>query len=66
MSKSEFKVGDKVKIVRNDIQPGVTGKIGVIKKVYSSFCGDEHCLYRVTVGGSVLRGVATPEDLEKI
>ena len=49
----------------------MVGKIGRIKKVYPSFSEDSDnnvqpsYFYRVEVGGAVLKGVATNNDLEK-
>lgn len=37
MENLKFNVGDNVKIVSNDLQPAMVGKIGRIKKVYPSF-----------------------------
>lgn len=60
-----------MKIVSNDLQPAMVGKIGRIKKVYPSFSEDSDnnvqpsYFYRVEVGGAVLKGVATNNDLEK-
>lgn len=67
MGKSKFKVGDKVRIVSNDLQTNMVDKIGTIKKVYQGFSeesGYDH-VYRVEVAGQVLRGVACDSNLEK-
>ena len=63
MVKSKFKVGDKIKVVTNEIQPQYVGKEGIIKKVYESFC-DDNFLYRVQVGSVTLRGIAKESDIE--
>ena len=61
-----------MKIVSNDLQPAMVGKIGRVKKVYPSFSEDSDnnvqssYFYRVEVGGAVLKGVATNNDLEKV
>ena len=68
----KFSVGDNVKIVSNDLQPEMVGKIGRIKKVYPSFSEDSDnnihpsYFYRVEVGGTVLKGIATNEDLKSV
>lgn len=63
MAKSKFKVGDKIKIVANEIQPQYVGKEGIVKKVYESF-RDENHLYRIQVGSVTLRGIAQESDIE--
>ncbi len=63
MVKSKFKVGDKVRIVSNELQPQYVGKEGVVKKAYESFT-DENAIYRIQVGGETLRGVALDSDIE--
>ena len=40
MENLKFNVGDNVKIVSNDLQPAMVGKIGRVKKVYPSFSED--------------------------
>ena len=61
-----------MRIVSNDLQPAMVGKIGRVKKVYPSFSeySDNNVqpsyFYRVEVGGAVLKGVATNNDLEKV
>ncbi len=73
MAKSKFKVGDKVKIVSNEIEPQFVGQVGRVKKVYLSFSErqDENtgylqkiALYRIEVGSKTLNGVALDSDLE--
>lgn len=73
MAKSKFKVGDKVKIVSNEIEPQFVGQVGRVKKVYLSFSErqDENtgylqkiALYRIAVGSKTLNGVALDSDLE--
>lgn len=68
MGKSKYKVGDKVRIITNEIQLNMVGKVGQIKKVYPSFSEDPgyEFLYRVEVNGTVLKGVATDKDLEHV
>ena len=68
MGKSRFKVGDKVRIVSNEIQSNMVGKVGQVKKVYPSFSEEPgyEFLYRVEVAGVVLKGVATDKDLEHV
>lgn len=63
-----LKAGDRIRIVRNDIQPVFVGKVGRIKKVYESFSDECECrfLYRVEVDGETLKGVAASQDLEKV
>ncbi len=68
MKASKFKNNDRVKILSNDLQPQYRGKVGKIKKVYTSFSEndtDEHeSYYRVEVDGTVLKGIARDSDLE--
>lgn len=64
MAQAKFKVGDKVKIVSNDIQSNMVGKIGQIKKVYAIFQDNDKFVYRVEVNGIVLKGVALESDIE--
>lgn len=73
MAKFRFKVGDKVKIVSNEIEPQFVGQVGRVKKVYLSFSErqDEKtgelnkiALYRIEVGNKTLNGVALDSDLE--
>ena len=59
MENLKFNVGDNVKIVSNDLQPAMVGKIGRVKKVYPSFSEDSD-------GGAVLKGIAASSDLEKV
>lgn len=72
MENLKFNVGDNVKIVSNDLQPAMVGKIGRVKKVYPSFFEDSDnnvqpsYFYRVEVGGAVLKGIAASSDLEKV
>lgn len=63
MAKSKLKVGDRVKIVTNELQPQYVGKEGIVKKVYESF-DEESNLYRIQVGSVTLRGVAQESDIE--
>jgi len=66
MAKPKFRTGDRVKILTNDLQPHMVGKIGKIRKVYESFSDDceyRH-FYRVVVDAEALRGIATEKDLE--
>lgn len=64
MMKTRLRAGDKVKILANELEPQYVGKTGEVKKVYCSF-DEEAALYRVSVDGTVLRGVAMDKDLEK-
>lgn len=68
MKQTKFKNNDRVKILRNDLQPQFKGKVGKVKKVYVSFSengADEHeSFYRVEVDGTVLKGIAKDSDLE--
>lgn len=72
MENLKFNVGDNVKIVSNDLQPAMVGKIGRVKKVYPSFSeySDNNVqpsyFYRVEVGGAVLKGIAASSDLERV
>lgn len=66
MSKSKFKTGDRVKIISNDIQSNMVGKIGKIKKVYVIFNDHHQYVYRVEVGDVTLKGVALETDLELV
>jgi len=66
MSKSKFKTGDKVRIVSNEIQSNMVGKVGKIKKVYATFHDDHEFVYRVEVGDTTLKGVALESDLELV
>ena len=66
MSKSKFKTGDRVKIIANDIQSNMVGKIGKIKKVYAIFNDHHQSVYRVEVGDVTLKGVALETDLELV
>ena len=56
MENLKFNVGDNVKIVSNDLQPAMVGKIGRVKKVYPSFSEDSDnniqpsYFYRVVIG----------------
>ena len=66
--KPKFKKRDNVKIVCNTIEPKYVGRIGKISKVYSAFTAlGEYCyVYRVSVGGRLLKGVANDDDLEPV
>ena len=70
MENLKFNVGDNVKIVSNDLQPAMVGKIGRVKKVYPSFSEDSDnniqpsYFYRVEVGGAVLKGIAASSRWE--
>ncbi len=68
MAKSQFKSGDRIQILRNDIQPQMVGKVGKVKKVYESFSDECDCrfLYRIEVDGVALRGVAAAQDLKAV
>ena len=45
MENLKFNVGDNVKIVSNDLQPAMVGKIGRVKKVYPSFSEDSETIF---------------------
>jgi ATP-dependent exoDNAse (exonuclease V) alpha subunit len=64
MEKKELKVGDKVRILSNEQEPKYNGKIGIIKKVYTTTDGVK--LYHVYVSGRAIKGVATTSDIELI
>lgn len=64
MAKTNLKAGDKVKILVNELEPQYVGKIGEVKKAYCSF-DEENSIYRISVDGNVLRGVAMEKDLER-
>lgn len=64
MAKSKFKTGDNVRIISNEIQSNMVGKIGKVKKVYATFHDDHEFVYRVEVGDTTLKGVALEIDLE--
>ena len=40
MENTNFKIGNEVRIVSNDIQPKYVGSIGIVNKIYTLF-GDE-------------------------
>lgn len=65
---AKFKVGDIVRIVSNDIQPEYVGRIGRISKVYPAYNekAGENFVFRVNVGGKLLKGVACDIDLSLI
>ena len=55
-----------MKIIANDIQSNMVGKIGKIKKVYAIFNDHHQYVYRVEVGDVTLKGVALETDLELV
>lgn len=63
---TKFKVGDNVEILANEIQREFVGRIGRISKVYNSYSNKlGYCtVYRVNVGGKLLKGVACEDDLK--
>lgn len=65
---AKFKVGDIVRIVSNEIQPEYVGRIGRISKVYPAYNekAGENFVFRVNVGGKLLKGVACDDDLSLI
>lgn len=65
MENTKLKVGNKVRIISNDIQRKYVGSIGVVNKIYSLF-DDEKEVYRVYVNGKPLKGVALASDLELV
>lgn len=62
---AKFKVGDIVRIVSNEIQPEYVNRIGRISKVYPAYNEKtgESFVFRVNVGGKLLKGVACDTDL---
>jgi hypothetical protein len=48
----------------NEQEPKYNGKIGIIKKVYTTTDGVK--LYHVYVSGRAIKGVATTSDIELI
>lgn len=65
---AKFKVGDIVRIVSNDVQPEYVGRTGRISKVYPAYSEKfgNYFVYRVNVGGKLLKGVACDTDLSLI
>lgn len=65
---AKFKVGDIVRIVSNEIQPEYVSRIGRISKVYPAYNekAGESFVFRVNVGGKLLKGVACDTDLSLI
>lgn len=62
---AKFKVGDIVRIISNGVQPQYVGSIGRISKVYPAYSEkiEEGFVFRVNVGGKLLKGVACENDL---
>lgn len=62
---AKFKVGDIVRIISNDVEPQYIGRIGRISKVYPAYNekAGESFVFRVNVGGKLLKGVACDTDL---
>ena len=65
MKNTNFKIGDQVRIIWNDIQPKYIGGIGVVNKIYPLF-EDGIDVYRIYVDGKPLKGVALADDLELV
>lgn len=65
---AKFKVGDIVRIISNDVEPQYIGRIGRISKVYPAYNekAGEGFVFRVNVGGKLLKGVACDTDLSLI
>ena len=65
---ANFNRGDIVRIVSNDVQPEYVGRTGRVSKVYPTYDEkDGNCfVYRVNVGGKLLKGVACDADLTLI
>ena len=63
---AKFNIRDNVRILANEIQPEYVGRVGRISKVYGSYSAKMgYCtVYRVNVGGKLLKGVACEDDLE--
>lgn len=59
----ELKIGTKVEILYNSIQPSFVGKIGVIYKIYSN---SNNSFYKIMVNNILLKGFALKEDILKI
>jgi len=62
---SEFHVGDRVKIIHNDLEPQYEGKTGKVKKVYPSFTLKD-VGYRVEVEEKTIKGIATSGSIQKV
>ena len=65
MENTNFKIGNEVRIISNDIEPKYVGSIGVVNKIYTLF-GDEKEVYRIYVDGKPLKGVALASDIELV
>ena len=63
---TKFQIREKVLIINNQIEEKYVGRIGRISKVYDIYGDSEESLYRVNVGGRLLKGVARSCDLQKI
>lgn len=70
MPKPKFRVGDRVRILADSLQPQYEGVVGIVKKAYQSFTDDgtdgHDAFYRIEVDGVVLRGIAIESELEGV
>lgn len=64
---SKFKVGDRVRVVFNKLQPGTVGRVGEVTKVYHD-AEDNQALYKVRLDGckTPLKGVAEEDCIELV
>ena len=63
----KFKVGDRVKVVLNKLQPATVGKVGEVTNVYHN-AEDNKALYKVRLEGrkTPLKGVAEEDCIELV
>ena len=64
---AKFKVGDRVRVVFNKLQPATVGKVGEVTKVYQD-AEDNQALYKVRLDGrkTPLKGVAEEDCIELV
>lgn len=64
---AKFKVGDRVRVVFNKLQPATVGKVGVVTKMYQD-AEDNQALYKVRLDGrkTPLKGVAEEDCIELV
>lgn len=64
---AKFKVGDRVMVVFNKLQPATVGKVGEVTKVYND-AEDNQALYKVRLDGrkTQLKGVAEEDCIELV
>ena len=64
---AKFKVGDRVRVVFNKLQPATVGKVGEVTKVYND-AEDNQALYKVRLDGrkTPLKGVAEEDCIELV